>query len=78
MTILNVMITTSRRQGQTREGLSGGRPSLRGEWAQGHETHRFDRYGKCGSRLQDAGEEREQDAEALCSDSSCSYLGRSA
>jgi len=47
------IITTSRRQGQAREGLSGGslsaklrtdeqkshrRPSFRGEWAQDHET----------------------------------------
>ena len=53
MTILNVIITTSRRQGQVREGWSEGslsaklradeqkshrRPSSRGEWAQDHET----------------------------------------
>ncbi len=64
MTILNVMITTSRRQGQVREDLSEGspsaklradeqkshrRPSSRGEWAQDHENPRFEEYGKCGS-----------------------------
>ena len=58
------MTTTSRRQGQIREELSEGspsaklqadgqklhrRPSSRGEWAQDHETHRFEEYGKCGS-----------------------------
>ena len=51
------MITTSRRQGQTREGMSGGspsanlradeqkshrRPSSGGELAQDNETHRFE------------------------------------
>ena len=58
------IITTSRRQGQYREVLSGGspsaklradgqkshkRPSSRGELAPDNETHRFEEYGKCGS-----------------------------
>jgi len=62
--IHSTMITTSRRQGQARESLSEGslsaklradeqkshiRPSFRGEWAQDHKTHRFEKYGKCGS-----------------------------
>ena len=55
------MLTTSRRQGQTREGMSEGspsaklrayeqkrhrRPSRRGELAQDNETQGFARYGK--------------------------------
>src|SRR5690606_26747644 len=58
------MITTSRRQGQSREGLFGGspsaklqadgqkldrRPSLRVELAPDNEDHWFARYGKSGS-----------------------------
>ncbi len=59
-----MILTTSRRQGQFREGLSEGslsakqradgqkshtRPSSRGELAQGNETHGFAGQGKCGS-----------------------------
>src|SRR5690606_39348583 len=58
------MITTSRRQGQSREGLSEGspsatlqadeqkadrRPGLRVELAPDNEVHWFARYGKSGS-----------------------------
>ncbi|MGZ4924208.1 MAG: hypothetical protein ACXV5H_09685 [Halobacteriota archaeon] len=57
------IITTSRRQGQYCEVLSGGslsaklradgqkshkRPSSRGELAHDNETHRFEEHGKCG------------------------------
>ena len=57
------IITTSRRQGQYREVLSGGspnaklradeqkshrRPSSRDKLAQDNEIHRFEEYGKCG------------------------------
>lgn len=58
-----VIITTSRRQGQLREGLSEGspsanlradeqkshrRPSFGDELAQDSEIHRFEEQGKCG------------------------------
>ena len=58
-------ITTSRRQGQPREGLSGGSLSakvrgdgqkphsqgrgMRGELAHGSKAHRYAAYGKCGA-----------------------------
>ncbi len=53
------------------------RPSRRGELAPHNKAHWFARYGKWRGYLQEVGKGREQGAEALCSDSSCSYLGRS-